>query len=148
MGAAVQGFEQVCCVCPYLGENLHGGGSGGSVVWVGYVGDDTVHWDGLGCIPPHGGPQDDGTTTLERVVRWVGVSPTGRSDGGRGSIGGRDLSIPQSKNSCTVHCDQDHYVPVYGVRYMSNVTGVQAVVGIGQIGLGRDADGVLGGVMD
>ena len=66
MGASVQGVNQGGCICPDLGENLHGGVSGGPNVWVRDVGDDTAHWEGLGRIPPQGGLQADGTTTLER----------------------------------------------------------------------------------
>ena len=52
------------------------------------MGYDTAYWKGFGRIPPQGGPQDDGATTLERAGQWMGVSPTGRSDGGGGIIGG------------------------------------------------------------
>ena len=47
------------------------------------MGDDTPHWEGFGRIPPQDGPQDDGTTILERAGQWMGVSPYGGSDGRR-----------------------------------------------------------------
>ena len=81
MGAVFQGFEKGVCGCLDLGENLLGGGSGGSNVRVRDVGDDTTHWEGFGRIPPQGGPKDDGMTTSDQAGRWVGVFPTGRSDG-------------------------------------------------------------------
>ena len=88
MGAAVQGVEQGGRGCPDLGDNLRGSGSGGSIVWVGYVGSDTAHWEASGRIPPKGVPQSCGTTTLEMEGRWVGVSPDVRIDGGGGIIVG------------------------------------------------------------
>ena len=69
MGAAFQGVEQGWFVCPYLGDNLRGSGSVGSVVWVIYMGDDTTYWEDSGRIPPQGGPQADGMTTLAREGR-------------------------------------------------------------------------------
>ena len=42
-GAADQAVEQGGRGCPELRENLCGGGSGGSIAWVGDVGSDTVH---------------------------------------------------------------------------------------------------------
>ena len=63
MGATVQGVGQGGRECPYLREYLRGGGSIGSIVWVGNVGDDTVHLEASGRIPPQGGPQADGTAT-------------------------------------------------------------------------------------
>ena len=59
--------------CPELGENLCGGGSGGSIVWVGDVGNDTVHQEDSGQIPPQVVLQADRKKTLERAGQWVGV---------------------------------------------------------------------------
>ena len=63
VGAAVQGVGQGRRVCPDSGDNLRGGGSGGSVVWVGDVDDDTAHWVDSGRIPSQGGPQADRVAT-------------------------------------------------------------------------------------
>ena len=63
VGVTVYGVGQGGRGCPYLGENLRGGGSGGSVVWVGDVDDDTAHWVDSGRIPSQGGPQADRVAT-------------------------------------------------------------------------------------
>ena len=47
MGVVVLGVDQSGCVYPDLGSNLCDSGSGGHSVWVGYVGDDTLHWEGF-----------------------------------------------------------------------------------------------------
>ena len=65
-----------------LGRIFCGGGSGGHALWVGDVGNDTMHWEGFGQIPPQGGPKADRETTPERTGLWMGVSPTGGTDGG------------------------------------------------------------------
>ena len=46
------------------------------------MGDNNTHWKRLGWIPPQGGPQSDGTATLEGDLLEVGVSPAGGGDGG------------------------------------------------------------------
>ena len=50
---------------PDLEENLHGGGPVSPDVFVGDVGDDTLHWEGVGRIPPRGGPQSGVMATSE-----------------------------------------------------------------------------------
>ena len=114
---------------------------GGSEVLVRDVGNDTAHWEGVGRIPPQGGPQTDGTEISE-VEGWeVGVPPSGGSDGGIGVTGGGDLHLPPPEHSFAVHCNRAHYGPVSGGGEASGVTGGQAVVGTGRLGLGWDADG-------
>ena len=107
MGAAIQVVEQGGYRCPYLGENLCSSGSGGPSVQVGDVGDNTAYWDGFGLITPQGGSQTDGTTTLERVGRWMGVSLDGGTDGGTDGAGritgGGDLRLLPLEHSCTVY---------------------------------------------
>ena len=55
-GAADQAVEQGGRGCPELRENLCGGGSGGSFVWVGGGGYNTAHWGDYGLILSQGGP--------------------------------------------------------------------------------------------
>ena len=74
----------------------------------------------------------------------MGVSTAGRSDGGGGITGGGDLFLPPPEHSHTVHCDQDHYVPVSISVESSGVMGVKLVVGKRRIGPGRDLDRGLG----
>ena len=142
MGVDFQGVERGGCICPDLRDNLCGGGEGGSDVWVGDVGGDTVHWDSVGWIPLQGGPQDDGVTTSYREGRLVGISPSGRRNGGGNITGGGYLSLPPSKHSHIVHCDQAHYVPVSGGREASRDKDVQVVVVTGRLVLGRYVDNV------
>ena len=52
------------------------------------VGYDSMHWEGVGQIPPQGGPKDDGEETLEREGRHVDIPPAGIRDVGGGPIGG------------------------------------------------------------
>ena len=56
--ATVQGVGQVGRGCSDIGEHLCGGGSGGSVVWVGDVGDENANWEASGRIKPQGGPHN------------------------------------------------------------------------------------------
>ena len=145
MGEAVYGVGEGGCGCPDLGPDILGGGAGSQDLRVGEMGNDTVHWEGFGQIPPQGGPQADRETTSKRTGRWMGVSTAEGSDV-RGSItGGRYLSLPPKEYSCTVHCNQDYYGPVSGSIVEARVKGDQEVVGSGWILLGGDSDGGLGG---
>ena len=71
----------------------------------------------------------------------MGVSPVGGGDVEGGVTVGGDLSIPPPEHSHTFHFNQSHYIPVYGGREASWVTGGQAVVGSGRLGIWGDADG-------
>ena len=141
MGAATQGVEQGGRGFLYLGVNLRGVGSGGSVLWVRDVGDDTAHWDSYGQIPPQGGPQADGTTTLERKGRWVGVFPAGGSDDACRVTEGGVLRLLTPEHIITVYYDQYHYGLVSSGGEVSVFTGGKAFVGTGQLGHERDVDG-------
>ena len=145
MGTTVQGVGKGGHGLPDTRNNLRGSGPGGPAVWVGDMGDENLHWDGVGRIPPQGGPQADGTETSEGEGCEVVVSSTDRSNVGGGVTGGGDPRLPPTEHSHTVHRDQTHYGNVSGGREASWVTGVQSVVGSGRFGLGGDADGVLGG---
>ena len=52
MVETVQGIGKVGRVCPDLGNNLRGGGTGDPDVWVRDVGDETIHWEYDDNIPP------------------------------------------------------------------------------------------------
>ena len=58
--SADAGFEKGGGGCPDLVSDIIGGGSVVPVVWVGDVGDDIAHWEGVGRSPSQGGPQFDG----------------------------------------------------------------------------------------
>ena len=114
-------------------------------LWVGDVGNYTVHLEGLGRIPPQGGPQADGETTSERMGRWLVVSPAGGINGGGGITGGGDLRLSPPEHIRIGRCDQAHYVPVYGSGAEAGVKCGQAVVGSERLRLGGDADDRSGG---
>ena len=105
------------------------------------MGDDTVHWEGVGKIPTQGGLQADGTENLEGEGQDLSASPSEGRHGGSGFTGCGDLSIPPLEHSCTVHFNQAHYGTVSGNLESSGVTGGKKVVGARRLGIGRDVDG-------
>ena len=111
------------------------------------MGDDPLHWEGVGKIPTQGVLQSDREITLDRGRQRVGILPAGGSDGGgRTSVVG-DLRLLTPEHSHTVYCDQAHYVPVSGGGAETGTKGVHAVVGTGWSGCGGYADGGSGGGM-
>ena len=66
----------------------------GNVVRVGDVGDELPYWEGVGRIPPQGGPQADREATSSREVQCVDITPNGGRDDGGGTVGGGDLRLP------------------------------------------------------
>ena len=103
MGEADMSIEQGGGGCPDLGPDILGGGSVGIVVRVRDVGDDAAHQEGVGQIPPHGGPQDDREVTLEREGRSVDVPPSGGRNEGSGTAGGVELCLLLLEHGYTVH---------------------------------------------
>ena len=74
MGASISGADQRGNGCLELGEYLCGSGSGDHALWVGDVGNDTAHREGLGRIPSQGVPHAHGETSSDRKGWWMGVS--------------------------------------------------------------------------
>ena len=70
----------------------------------------------------------------------MGVPPSDRDNGRGGSAGGGELHCPKPEQSCTVHCNQDHYGPVSGVKATPRDNGVKAVVIAGVYEPGREVD--------
>ena len=66
MGVSNKGYVQVGYRFPDLIPNLLISVPVGHVVRVGDVGDETLHWEGVGRIPQQGGLQADGEATPER----------------------------------------------------------------------------------
>ena len=52
VGADDEGAEKGGCGCPELRPDLIGGCPVGHSVWVGGVGHEPPHWEGVGRIPP------------------------------------------------------------------------------------------------
>ena len=128
MGATDKGAEKRVCGCPDLGPDILGGGKVGIVVRVGDVGDDSMHREDVGLIPPQGGPQADGEATSSKEGWRVDITPTRACDVGGETAGGGDLRLLTPEHSHTVHCDQDHYGPMSGRGAETGDTGIQAVV--------------------
>ena len=88
MGEADTVLEQGGGRFPELRPNIIGGDSVGPLVWVGDVGDDSVHQEGVGQIPPQGGPQTEREATPEKERRSVDTTPAGGRDyGSRNAVG-------------------------------------------------------------
>ena len=64
-----------------------------------------------------------------------------KGDGGGSITGGGYLRLTPSEHSCTVHCDQAHYGPVYGGGAEAGFKGGQSMVGSGRLVIGGYADG-------
>ena len=75
----------------------------------------------------------------------MGVPPSDRDNGRGGSAGGGELHCPKPEQSCTVHCNQDHYGPVSGVKATPRDNGVKAVVIAGELWSRVDMVGGMGG---
>ena len=142
------GVDQRGGGCPDLGPDTLGGGSVGPVVQVRYMGDETGQQESIGRIPPQGSPQTDREEMSEREERSVGIPPAGGRNVGSRTAGGEDLCLPLPYHGHTVHSDQAHYGPVSCGGAETRDKGIQAVVGTGRRGPGRDADGGLGGRTD
>ena len=56
VGVADADIEQARGVCPELGTDILGGGSVCPVAWVRDIGDDAVHQEVVGWIPPQVSP--------------------------------------------------------------------------------------------
>ena len=112
------------------------------------MGHDPTHREGVGRIPPQGGPQADMEDTLDREGRRVDIPPAGRCDGGGGPAGGGDLCLLPPEHSRTVYCDQAYYVPVSGGGAETRAMGIQEVVVAGMGGCEGDTYGGSGGGKD
>ena len=75
MGAADLNIEHGGSGFPEIGTYLLGYSAIGNGVWVRDMGPDAVHEEGVGRIPPQGGPQADMAATGEGVGRRLGLSP-------------------------------------------------------------------------
>ena len=95
------------------------------------MGHETPHWEGLGKIPPQGGPQADREEASEKKGRSMGLPLAEGRDGGGGIVGDRDLHLPPTEHSCTFYCNQAHYGPVSSGGAEAGVKGGQSVVGVG-----------------
>ena len=112
------------------------------------MGPDAAHEEGVGQIPPQGGPQADGEATTERMVRRMGLPPTGGYDIRDGLKGGGELCLPPPELNHTVYYDQANYGPLSGGETEAGAKGGNEMMGAGGFGVGVDADGGPGGITD
>ena len=105
MGAVDLDIEQGGSGCPDIGTDLLGGSAIGNAVRVRDMGPDTAHEEGVGRIPPQGGPQADGAETAEGMGRRMVLPPAGGCDGRGGFAGHGDLRLPPPEHSRAVYCD-------------------------------------------
>ena len=105
MGAADSYIDQVGSGCPYIGTDLLGSGTIGTYVQVIDMGPDAAHEEGIGRIPPQGGPQADGAETAEGVGWRLVLPPARGCDGGGVFEGGRDLRLLPPEHSSAIYCD-------------------------------------------
>ena len=105
MGTADSDIEQGGRGCPDIRKYLLGGSAIGPAVRVRDMGPDAANEEGVGRIPPQGGPQADETETAEGAGRRMVLPPAGGYNGGGGFAGGGDLHIPLSEHSIAIYCD-------------------------------------------
>ena len=110
-----------------------------------FQGSDTAHEEGVGRIPPQGGPQADGSETMEGTVQRLGLPPSGGCHGGDRFAGCGDLRLPPQEHFRAVYCDWAYYGPVSGGEAEARAKGGNAVLGTGGSVFGGDADGDPGG---
>ena len=94
VGASDSYIEQGGSGFPDIGKYLIGGGAIVHYVRVRDMGPGAANEEGVGRIPPQGGPQADGVTTAEGKGLRLGLLPAGRFDGGGGFAGGGYLRLP------------------------------------------------------
>ena len=112
------------------------------------MGDNTLHWEVFGRIIQQSCHQSDGKQTMDRQIRWMGVSPSSGSYFGRGITGGGDIHILPLENRHTVDCSHFHHGPVSGVGAAAGVKGGPSVVGLIQLGIRDGADCIFEGKAD
>ena len=66
---------------------------------------DAAYEEGVGQIPPQGGPQAEREATAEGAGWSLVLPPSGGCNGGGGFAGGGDLRLPLSEHSCAIYCD-------------------------------------------
>ena len=69
------------------------------------MGPDAAYEEGVGRIPPQGGPQADGTEAAEGTGHRLGLTLYGGCDVGGRIIGVGDLSISSPEHSSAIYCN-------------------------------------------
>ena len=131
-----------------IGTDLLGGSAIFHAVRVRDIGPDAVHEEGVGQIPPQGGPQADGAANEEEVGRGIGLPPTGGCNGGGRFTGGGDLRLPPTEHSHTIYCDYTYCVTMSGGEAEAGGKGGNAMVVTRGFGFVGDADSRPGGGAD
>ena len=66
---------------------------------------DAAYEEGVGRIPPQGGPKVDRTATTEVLVRRMVLPPYGGCNGGIGVAGDGDLRLRPPEHSSAICCN-------------------------------------------
>ena len=74
----------------------------------------------------------------------MGVPPAGGGNSGVRPAGGVELRFLPPEHSRKVHCYQDYYGPVSGIRLTPGYKGVKVMVGSGVSGTGKYVEGGSG----
>ena len=90
---------------------------------------DATYEEGVGQIPPQGGPQADGMATAEGSVRRLVLPTSGGYDRGSGVSGDGDLRLRPPEQSSAIYCDYTYYGPVSGGEAEARAKGGNAVEG-------------------
>ena len=78
-------------ICQEVVDVIQGGGSGGAMIWIGYVVHDPAHRQDYGWMLPLFGTPYDGQATAEGSRIELEVPPFGCGYGGDKAGGGGDL---------------------------------------------------------
>ena len=105
VGAADSYIDHGGSGCPDIGTDLLGGGAISPVIQVKDMGPDASYEEGIGRIPPQGGPQADGTASVEGVGQTLVLNPYGGCNGGGGVTGVGDLRLPSPDHSSAIYCN-------------------------------------------
>ena len=69
------------------------------------MGPDAAYEEGIGRIPPQGGPQADGAAAMEEVGQRLGLTPYGGCDGVGRVAGVGDLRLSSPEHSSAIYCN-------------------------------------------
>ena len=105
VGTADSYIDQGGSGCPDIGTDLLDGVETGPDVQVRDMGPDAAYEEGVGQIPPQGGPEADGTADVEGAGQRLGLPPYGGFDGGDKVAGVGDLRLPSPEHSSAIYCN-------------------------------------------
>ena len=134
-------IEQGGKECPEISTDLLGGSTICNAVRVRYMGPDAANEEGVGWIPPQGGPQADGAATTEETGQRLGL-PQAEGCNERGRFtGGGYLYLPKQEHSCAVNFNKTYNGPLSSREAEDGSKGGNTIVLTRGFGFLGDADG-------